>query len=449
MIYAGRLALIFLIVSTVPDFGMADQADRVHPLVHAMEAASVASQPCQGLPEHVEAVCLLEVVDGRPRETVWPREDLVAGRQLATRGYIAGVTVVSRQPELVACLVTPGGQAPGDAPRTLVAEGRPIGRGQRYTYFPRLRGDAVSPGKWFGLSIEGPDGAYELAIQQSGYQPLLPPAGIDPAAGQGPGFRYIGSGVEGFRQRGGDLPERVRAIADGIARVEQALGGDLVRHVNVLDYQGPDNALTVTGRAEIWLYGGTFWNQPPGELGSMAEHEALHLVVDRQGYTRSSAVRELFADLRGFGPLSVERFALLTSGRLPLHPATPPDAAAVLLPFIDERNFLVDRSGGHAGENLDEFCTSFLHTLLYVDRLASNLRQPHLRLEDGTILELSPDHRTALMRDYRRGLEVLAGATLTDGPEAPEASFFRRCLATASNAAPLCESVPLEGAVRR
>jgi hypothetical protein len=449
MISAGRFALVCLILLAFPVFGPVVRMAPSRPLIPGSEAEAAESLPSRQLPEHVEAVCLLEVVDGRPRETVWPRKDLMAGRELAVRGYVAGVTVVSRCPDLVASVVPPGGQPREMASRVLVADGRVTGGGQRYAYFPRIRGDAVSPGERFGLSIEDADGAWELAIRQRGYQALTPPGAEDPAAGRGPGFRYIGSDLEEFRRRGDDLARRVREMAEGIARVEQAFGGDLVRYVNVLDYQGPDNALTVTGQAEIWLYAGTLWNQPPGELGSMAEHETLHLVVDRQGYTGRSAVRELFADLHGFGPLSMERFALVAGGRLPPRTAPPPGGTAVFLPFIDERNFLVGRSGGHARENIDEFCTSFLHTLLYVDRLEANLRQPHLRLEDGTTLDLTADHRTTLVRDYRRSLEVLAEAAGPSTPEAPAAAFFRRCASAAALAAPVCDIEPAGVGVRR
>jgi hypothetical protein len=45
-------------------------------------------------------------------------------------------------------------------------------------------------------------------------------------------------------------------------------------------------------------------------------------------------------------------------------------------------------NGGHSRDNLDEFCASFLHTLMYIDRLAPLLQladQKSERLIDTSI----------------------------------------------------------------
>jgi hypothetical protein len=438
----GILAAFLL---AAPPYGAMASGDLPAPSAQESTRPPAIAEAPRDLPDHLEAVCLIEVVDGRPRETVWCRETLAQGRTPATPGHVAGVVVVSRQPGLVASLGDAGaGTQPPASPWKLAAESPPTGSGRRYSVRARVPGDAVSREECFALLIEGADRPFALPIRQSGYQPLLTP---DEETAAAPRFSYVGSRRERFRQRRPDLHDRVRAIRSGIAKVEEVLGGGLVQRVNVLDYQGPDNALSVRGHADLWFYAETFWNQDPAELTSMAEHETLHLVVDREGYTGRPAVRELFADLRGFGPLSLERFALVAGGRLPAAAAAAAGTGSLLLPFVDERNFLADRRGGHAGDSLDEFCTSFLHTLLYLDRLEDNLRRPHLRLVDGTTLELTPNHRTDLLRDYRRSLDVLAGTAPAAGPQGPAAEFIRRCAAATARVALLCQVAPIDGAV--
>jgi hypothetical protein len=46
-------------------------------------------------------------------------------------------------------------------------------------------------------------------------------------------------------------------------------------------------------------------------------------------------------------------------------------------------------SGGPAGDSLDEFSASFLHSLLYLDHLEQNLSKSHLTMANETRLPIS------------------------------------------------------------
>ena len=398
----------------------------------------------QNLTACIDTVCLYEVVEGQEREWILKAGDLADGLALATSGYICGVVLVSSRAHLQAAIEAAGPSIPGNPPtfepRPLAAERRSPGAPHCYAYFPNVRGDAVCPREQFRIAIGDGTQTFRLPVYHGGYREI---AALDlnlPGQRRKLVFRLAGGHGEDLLQPGAGLHPRLEAVAKGIAFVEQALGAKLVEQVNILDYRGPDNALTQYGTPAIWFYADTLLHQTPAELQCMAEHETLHLFVDGQGYTASTLLREFFAELHGFGPLSLERFALVTTGRLTPSPPQQAHFRAGLLDFIDERNFITGMSGGHAADNLDEFATSFIHSLLYIDRLTANIQ--HLEwppVSPGTAVVA--DSGPAVLQDYMHALKIFL--TLSGDPPSknraatgPAAAFFVQCWNVASGIAP-------------
>jgi hypothetical protein len=87
--------------------------------------------------------------------------------------------------------------------------------------------------------------------------------------------------------------------------------------------------------------------------------------------------------LKGYGQFSYERFILVTTGRVIPETVGKHREDELFFAFIDERNLLDGLRGGYSSDNIDEFCTSFFHTLLYPERFEENLQRP-LRLPSGT-----------------------------------------------------------------
>ncbi len=329
---------------------------------------------------------LHEVVDQKQRRTRISEQALNDPQAIACNGYVCGVELFSARGDLkIALDGRPFEVAPAGPER------------YRYTLFPKIRGDALCAGDGFDIQIQTATARRDLTIRHQGARLLSPDRQPADSLDAPPVFRLLGQSPERFRARGRDLTERLAAVAEGIGYVEKRFGARLVEHVDILDVGAGDNALTLRGRHQIWFYAETIWGESIPELRVMAEHEALHLAVDEIGLTERTAIRALFAELSGYDPLSLERFALVTSGRLNAHANRPASAASPLLAFIDERNYFPGMTGGHAADNLDEFCTSLLHALLYADRLEANLQR-----------RLASEVKAQITRDLARTLDLFA-----------------------------------------
>ncbi|MFZ7126308.1 MAG: hypothetical protein ACOWWM_09175 [Desulfobacterales bacterium] len=373
----------------------------------------------QGLPAGIEEICLYEIIDGKQRKkSIWP-DDLSYGNTIDSEGYVCGIELVSNSPGFSASLEDralewldgndgiPGGAAGGAG-----GKGGPSMEGlHRFGFFPKVAGDAVSTNDRFSVSIESEGRNYDLSIRQKGYRTLPSEDAGRSVQGDEPRFRFLGPDMPAFASELQDFDERIAALAAGVAFVEKAVGGKLVGYINIIDFDGPDNALTTLGQDQVWIYADTFRNQRISELRSMAEHEALHILTDLHGYTRKAELRGFFSDLHGFEPLSMERFSIVARGSLRPEKMTPGGTASPLFAFINERNFIPGMTGGHSGDNLDEFCTSFLHAILYIDRLPINIDQSHLVTRDGSLLPMSARLREVILRDFRRGIDILMDST--------------------------------------
>jgi hypothetical protein len=416
--------------------------DTLTPCDEAIPAIAIPA--IEGRFPGIEGLRLYEVVAGQRRNTFFSHVDLAGGKPLVSEGYVSGVVLISRSPQMSARLgklrleklVDGSRMARSIARHSADAEETFVEGTHYYTYFPRVLGDAVSPDDRFSVSIHDGHSWQELTIYQNGYQcitaePLKP---LGASMDSRPVFRYAGADLKEFVANLDDLEERMAVIQSGIEKVEAAFGLKLVDFVNILPYKGPNNALTLKGQPQIWFYGETFQSQPISELRGMAQHEALHILVDRLGYTQNKAIRALFAELMGYGMLSLERFALVTSGMIQSPGARPAQTDNPFLAFINEKNFIPGMSGGHTHDNLDEFATSFLHTLMFIEHLESNVGRSSIVMPNGSHRDLTTDERQNLFRDYSRTLAVFKEASRTrPGLTSPELrGLFENCQSMAA-----------------
>ncbi|MDD5205750.1 MAG: hypothetical protein PHS17_10030 [Desulfobacterales bacterium] len=300
-----------------------------------------------------------------------------------------------------------------------------------YSLFPRVVGDAVSPECSFRISVETGEDSCSLPIRQKGYD-TFHQSSDSRDQGENPiEFQYLDERLGTHMERS-DFQDRLKAVADGINSVEKAFGSRLVARVKILDYEKVQNAVTCEENTDIWFYIKTFLSEPLDELRTIAEHETLHILVDQKRLAKDLNVRELFSDLRGYDSLSRERFALITRGAAPDNPgATIPYKH--FFAFIDEKNFLEGMKGGHSSQNVDEFCTSFLHSLMFVDRLKNNLERPLKMDGEGRHLSfIKPKKKEKILNTYIRTIEALLSAQANDDSDGLP-YFLKGCLEQAES----------------
>ncbi|MFO7554155.1 MAG: hypothetical protein R6W88_03025 [Desulfobacterales bacterium] len=383
---------------------------------------AAGSEHRQNFSKIIDEIYLYEVIRGKIRKTLIGQKDLENRSTIACDGYICGVEFISKNGRLAATLEERSmdiiaeneGRTEEVVSESGIGKILPAGKQYRYAYFPKVSGDAVSMNDYFSMSIKSEGDRYDLLVRQNGYQVLSPTKKTRLASGDELQFHYLGADMAQFETSLHDFKDRLASLSDGIEFVEKAVGGKLVSYVNIVEYQGADNALTSWGQNQVWIYADTFRNRQISELRSMAEHEALHIFIDRQGYARQTALRGFFSDLHGFEPLSLERFSLVTRGMLPPGVILPIKTTSPLFAFINERNFIPGMSGGHSGDSLDEFCASFLHALLYIDQLPNNMDKSELVMGDGSLQALSAQGRETIILDFRRAIDMFMASSSDD-----------------------------------
>ena len=215
----------------------------------------------------------------------------------------------------------------------------------------------------------------DLAVQQSGYTRLCAVAPELPPARAPIPFFYAGIPRAEYRRMSPKIDERFSAIAKGIGAVESSFSSSLVDLVTIIDAGDRHDAVTSCDRRRIWFYNSAFAREPMEELTAIAEHESLHILVEQLRLADRLEIRELFADMKGYDDLSHERLELVTFGRTPARAGENRDEHALFFAFISEKNFLKGMKGGHPHTDPDEFCTSFLHSLMYIERFRDALSQ--------------------------------------------------------------------------
>jgi hypothetical protein len=229
-------------------------------------------------------------------------------------------------------------------------------------------------------------------------------------------FQYIGFEKNDLPRIVNDTEKRLQAISEGVAAVESYFQTDLVKAVNIINYDDIYNAVTYLDHEEIWFYINTFKDEPIDELKVIAQHEALHILVDKLGLTANKEIREMFAELKGFHEFSMERYQLMSHGNFPSSARLKKGEEGDFFEFISERNYLDGMKGGHPQGNLDEFCTSFLHTLMYPERFETNLMEGggSLRIIDSQTRENILDRYISLLKIVRNEMKDDGASSVID-----------------------------------
>ena len=277
-----------------------------------------------------------------------------------------------------------------------------------YSWFPKVRGTGVSPLGRFSISLRRGGTSWEIPILHQGVRTLDE---FQAGFGRSVPFQTQGRTLEERIPNRANLRERLQAFGRGVRSVERRFGAELVTSVHVVDRRQIRNAVTCKGETEIWLYVDTLLEEPLEELGTMAAHETLHLLVDREGLTDNTAVRKHFADLKGFDRRSSERSVPVDPGVETDRETTPEGVHTLFFSFIDERNFIEGMKGGHSHQNLDEFCTSFLHSAMFAERLGERLDRPIALTDPGQDRRrLTPEEVRDVLEAYAETARVLKRA---------------------------------------
>lgn len=402
--------------------------------------------------DKIDMLLLHKVSRGQLQHMVLTGEDLMTAGSVEIDGYVSGIVVfcdeemtvyaanqkmerIRKNPDGTLSLQYDGNLVPGELPAEgaggacLDAKHRAPGKVDRsraclpacgYSLFPPIKGNSVSTNDQFVLSFEWQGRSFQIPVRQNGICSLGAPCA---SAGhpEGVSFRYIGNRLAQLTKQSLNLEKRIHAIMKGAGFVETAFQTLLIDRVTILDYEGIRNAVMSEGDDGIWVYIRTLREEPLAELETIAEHETLHKYVSAKRLAKDTGVRRLFADLKGYDALSPERFLLMMGGDSIQKSPRQESAQSLFFAFINERNFLAEKKGGHSHENVAEFCTSFLHSLMYLDRLDQNLDRP-VKLSAGARQAhlLTLREKKIILDNYLKTIRVLLRSFVKKGHRAPE-----------------------------
>jgi hypothetical protein len=383
--------------------------------------------------EKINVLALYAVQGGKAHTLFYSKEDLRSGDELVVEGYISGAVVLCND-EVAAYL---GGLpmsrirenddgtllckyfGPLDSLKSILpyiesvssTEGVETSTGSAkylfggYSYFPKVPGTSVSPKDQFFISLKKGDASIQFSIRQQASRTVFQ---FEPGTGKEISFQYQGTSIADHFAEEAELQKRLIAVSEGIRSVEKWFNMDLVTRVNIVDHEGIHNAVACEGETEIWFYIKALREEPHEELKAIARHETLHVLVDRQGFARNGELRAHFADLKGFDTFSNERFMLITGGVVLGEARKNENENVHFFSFINERNFLQGMKGGHSHQNPDEFCTSFFHSLMFVEGLRKNLDRP-LALKDREKPHfLNEEEKRNVLKEYVRTFDILS-----------------------------------------
>jgi hypothetical protein len=381
------------------------------PIVHAR--VSTDTQPdketissASGL-DGLLALKIYRVNNGKMNARTFSRDALRQSGSISIPGYVSGIVVVGEQGLSVRVAGKPMSPVKPDAAgefslgyygsidpsqmirpsddRILSNQYASDSKPEVYSYFPLVPADTIHGESEFIIEISsGQSSPHQLKLSHKGLIERHVPSSRNTYQYRYTGF--TGDPAEEIK----DLEDRCQAIAAGIAAVESYAGVDLINTVNIINYDDIHNAVTYLNHNDIWFYINTLKNEPIDELTVIAQHEALHILVDKLNLTSNSHIRKLYADLKGFDPSSMERLQVVSQGTTPRNARLDKGRQGVFFEFISERNFFNGMKGGHPQENLDEFCTSFLHTVMHPELLQGNLMAQggSLKIQDAETREM-------------------------------------------------------------
>lgn len=403
--------------------------------------------------QDVAAISLQVVKDGKMKRQIFLAENLIGAPVITVDGYVSGIVLLSNTPLDASVNHKPMNPIPidpdgyyelkyyGNISRqdfwsTFMPPGREAPDTERiqgrYAIFPKVPGDALSHAPDFQIVLNYQSVSRKVTIRQEA-SVKMDLCRMRPSAGSSPEIYYLGNRPGQFDVKMEGFKQRMDAILTGIQSIEQKTGGRIVEAIHIIDLDTGRNAYSCNDENQIWLYNRVFWSEPIAELRVIAEHEAMHILSDRLGLADNSRMREMYADLMGFGLFSKERFYVIVSGTPPARKSDfrSPDTSN-LFDFINEMNFIRGMNGGHSKDNMDEFCASFLHTLMYLDRLGSLLKAP-IKSHAGASTQLSAAEQARLMADYERTLKAVIDAVKHGSPSSLT-GFFQTCRETTHQA---------------
>ncbi|MEK7523836.1 MAG: hypothetical protein AAB588_02275 [Patescibacteria group bacterium] len=242
------------------------------------------------------------------------------------------------------------------------------------------------------LRVDGK--SYEIPIEQKVDEPFETMDGYE--------FCYLGNSQEQFAQID-NLHEKLKAITESAKEIEELFGGKLIHKIHLVDFHR-DAAETSSAKPVIIFFADTIRNRSPEYLRMVTRHEFLHKYTQERGYTKDEKIRAKYADIQGLE--GEKKDVVIRAGWLP---RSPFDGIVTqnkeFLSFINESNYFDLPDAGHSEDDIQEFVASFLHTLLYVDRLEKNLNEPVVVRHKA--IELSQAQKLKILDIYIETLEVI------------------------------------------
>jgi len=271
-----------------------------------------------------------------------------------------------------------------------------------FYYFPKVFGAAVSSQQQFELAL------VDRNSRQVNHQPAQKIDWVDDGrATPSSTFYYVGDRLDTLLDTENGFQGRLTAIYDGIRLVENAFGLDLVQDVQLIDLHRRNNALTYDGRNTIWFYIDTVLGTSAQELYRIASHEALHQMIYQLRLAHHPDMRRFFADLWNLDKLSMARYQIVTTGWFDSKKARLSASSRLFFSFINEKNFMRGMNGGHSHDNVDEFLTSFIHSLLYIEKLERNLHTPVSMYGTNARHLLKDQEKERILELYKQSINLM------------------------------------------
>jgi hypothetical protein len=383
----------------------------------------------------INFISVYTVVNGQSRIVNFRQRDLYSGKPLEIKGYVTGVVVLCNDQVKAQLNNTPMSKILREKDGTLICRyfGPLKSRGLLspylhsissktttgnvnnekcapnflpggYSYFPKVLGDGVCSEDHFAIVVKKGANSLEIPVRQQSSKRIATLWGNRKSIS----FHFQGNSADLTPII--DLNDRLQTIAQGIWSAENKFNLDLTTRIHLIDYNKICNAITCEGTKDIWFYIKTLREEPLRELKVIAEHESMHLLVNLLGLTDNTELLIHFADLKGYDIFSRERFLLMTRGLILSEEYENTKENAIFFAFIDERNFLRGMKGGHSHQNPDEFCASFIHSLMYAERLGSNLDRPLILHDRCQPHFLTQEEKMAVLRKYIKTLDILSHA---------------------------------------
>jgi len=219
-------------------------------------------------------------------------------------------------------------------------------------------GRPISFDQYDNLQIEMEDAIYSIPIEQNRIQVFKKIGNVT--------FYYEGNNLNRLTEVE-DLEKKIRVIYDAIINVGRLFGDDSISKVVI---KGVNHKYASVVNGELIFFSlGCFKLLNAQTIKGVTEHELIHTITTRNGFNNSVRLRNIFADIKEYD--EGERYDVIKKGGYPFYKYY--DGETAFFEFINESNFLAAGDGGHSYKNIFEFNTSFIHSLVYIERMEENL----------------------------------------------------------------------------